>query len=179
VHITGSVMSGGQPEKLDMTFAGASSLAGSVSQAGHTIGLVLAGGTAYIKVNKYFLSLAKLPGSACATTCGKYLAVPASQAKSLSGDLNMQTMITQMMTFKSSDAAGLTFTTSQYQGQPAYTATSGGDSIIVEQSAGYLPLAVTDGANGSVVFSDWNAAATPVRPPASKLVTVSELAAAG
>jgi hypothetical protein len=178
VHINGSVLTGGQLAKLDMTFAGTSSLAGSVSQAGHAMGLIVAGGQDYVKINKYFLSLAKIPGSACTAVCGEYLAVPASQASSLSGDLSMPTMIKQMVSFTSADIAALTFTPWQYDGQAAYTATADGASIVVERSAGYLPLALTDGTKVSVVFSDWNTAAVPLRPSASKLVTAAEIAAA-
>lgn len=177
VHVSGTVNSGGQLASIDMTLAGKTSLACLASSGGKSFTILSTDGKVYIKINKLFLRLAKIPAKACATACGKYLAIPASEAASLAGDISMPKLISQVTSFKAKDISSLKFVPATYQGQAVYQATdSAGQRLIVSRS-GYLPLSITDGTSGSLTFSDWNTAVVPGPPTASQSVTIAQLVA--
>jgi hypothetical protein len=178
VHMSGNVTSGGQVVAMDMTFAGTSSLDGTVSEGGKTFGLLFTDGKAYIKLNKDFLSAAKLPAASCAKVCGKYLAISQAEASEVAGDMSMPGLIHSIFdALKPSDLSGLKIAPSTYDGQPAYTVDKAANKLIVSRSQGYLPLAITAAGDGTLTFTDWNTAVVPGPPPANQTVTVAQIAA--
>jgi hypothetical protein len=177
VHMTGNVTSGSQSVSFDLSFVGASGLAGTMTVSGASLGLLTVAGQTYIKINSSFLVLAKAPASACAKVCGKYVKVPAADAQSITGALSMTGLIEGI--FGKLPAPANTskddFVPATYNGQPVLQFKHAGYSLDVARSGKPYPLAITTPNGEYLDFSDWNAVTLPAPPPASQVVTLSQL----
>ena len=177
VKIFGIVLMHGKREGLDMILTKSGSLSGSVTENGVSFTILVTGGKPYIKINKAFLQLAHLPAAACATACGKYLELPRSQAKSITSGLNLSALTSQVFAKPPTAAQGaVRLVPSQYRGQPAWFGRYRNNTVDIARTGKPYVLALT-GSNGEVLrFSGWNTATVPGPPPASQLVTASQLA---
>lgn len=176
VAFSGSLLVNGKRESLDMILTKSGSLSGSVTEGGVTITVLVTGGKPYIKLNAAFLRLAHLPAAACATACGKYLALPSSQAKSLTSGLSMSTLANQAFgTAPTPSQAAVRLVPAQYDGQPAWFGRYRSYTVDIARTGKPYLLAMT-AKNGQVLrFSNWDTASVPGPPSASQLVTPAQL----
>jgi hypothetical protein len=181
VHMTGNVTSGSQAVSFDLTFVGASGLAGTMTVGGASLGLLTVAGQTYIKINSSFLALAKAPASDCKKVCGKYVKVPASDAQSITGALSMTGLIEGIFSKLPATAktSKVDFVPATYQGQPVLQFKHAGYSLDVARNGKPYPLAITAPNGEYLDFSDWNAVTLPTPPPASQVVTLGQLGQLG
>jgi hypothetical protein len=175
VRMSGSIVQNGQPLSLDMTLVKPSSSAGSVSEGGTSYTVVVTPGQDYIQISKEFLQQSKLPAKLCAKVCGKYLEVPSSQGASFS-DLTMTSLVSgEFSKPLSKSEAAIKLRAGQFQGQPAWVGSGGGETFdVAKGGAPYLLSASKQGQ--SITFSDWNTA-TVTAPPTSQVETTAQLGA--
>lgn len=177
VHMAGSVTQGSQTTTIDVSFSG-SSIAGSVGENGQTIDLLSLNGNTYIKLDAAFLKLAKAPASVCAKVCGKYVELPATSASQITGALSMHELVTKVFNNKnmtSAAASGCTFSPATVNDQSVLQCRQGGYTIDVNAHGKPFVVYFT-GPNGEhIAFSDWNSVTQPTPPPASQVVSLSNL----
>jgi hypothetical protein len=175
VRMSGSINQNGQQISLDMTFVKPTSAAGSVSENGMSFTIVVIPGKDYIQFSKTFLQESKLPAKLCAKVCGKYLEVSASTAASFSA-LNMSALIGGVFSKPlSASEAAIKLRAGQFQGQPAWVGSGGGETFYL--SKGGTPYLLSASKQGQTInFSDWNTA-TVTPPAASQVETTAQLAA--
>jgi hypothetical protein len=127
-------------------------------------------GHSYIKISSGLLKSQHLPSAACALVCGKYLEVPAGQAKGMLNGLDMPSLLRQL------SATSLTYVrTVTVNGQPAWQMrASDGSTVYVAAQGPPYPLRVTKGVSRAD-FTQWNAVTIPAPPPASQVVDLSQL----
>jgi len=175
VRISGGLVQSGKSLHLDVGFIRSGSLSGTLSgpfagiQA--TFKLVIVGGKGYILLDKqFFNAISKtnnIPASACATICGKYIAVPATQF----GDFSLNGLTHSV--FKGNNKAAPGVTTTTINGQAAYRVTDGhGSYLYVAENGTHFPLEITKSGTGTLVFSDWNSVPPVTAPPASQVITL-------
>lgn len=175
VRMTGNIVQGGKQIGLDMALVKPGSAAGSVSQGGTSYTIVVTPQKDYIKISKQFLAQGHLPAKVCAKACGQYLEVPVASASSFS-DLSMANLINGVFSKPlSKDEAAIKLTAGQFQGQPAWVGSGGGETFYLAK--GSVPYLLSVRKHGqSVDFSDWNTATVSV-PPASQVMTAAQLGA--
>jgi hypothetical protein len=175
VAISGTVMMHGQRESLDIILTKSGSLSGSVSVGGRMFTILVTGGKPYIKISKAFLQEAHLPVGVCATVCGKYVELPPSSAKTLTSGLNITAMANQAFTAPTAAQASVRLVPAQYRGQPAWFGRYRSYTVYIARTGKPYVLGMT-AKNGQVLrFSGWNTATVPGPPPASQLVTPTQL----
>lgn len=175
VRMSGNIVQGGKQVGLDMALVKPGSAAGSVSQGGTSYTIVITPQKDYIKISKAFLQVGHLPAKLCAKACGKYLEVPAASDPSFSG-LNMTSLVNEVFSQPlDKGEAAIKLTAGQFQGQPAWVGSGGGETFYVAK--GSVPYLLSATKNGQrVSFSDWNTA-TVSPPPASQVLTTAQLGA--
>jgi hypothetical protein len=177
VHVTGNVTAASQAISLDLSFVGNTGLAGTMTVNGAAFGLLARAGQTFIKVNAAFLTMAKAPASACRTKCGKYVQVPAAEARTITGALTMTGLITNMFGQipASARSSSVHFTPGTYDGQPALSFSHDGYTLEVAAKGKPYPLAIS-GRNGQYLdFSGWNSVTLPPAPSGSQVVNLSGL----
>lgn len=175
VHVSGRVSTDGRTATLDVSFDGSSGFSGTMAVNGALLGVLITAKTTYIKINSAFLALAKLPKSACALMCGKYVVIPAADAQELTGALSMSSLLNTVFGKLPHAAAGTYFAPGTYDGQSVLEFRQSGYSLIVTRSAPYYPLEITAPHGEYLSFSDWNAVTLPGPPPASQTVSLGKL----
>jgi hypothetical protein len=177
VHITGSAAQGTETVTMDVSFSG-SSAAGTVAVNGASFSLMLLSGRAFIKLNAAFLKEAKLPASTCATVCGKYVQLPAATMSQLTGALSMKALVNQAFSNKSMDSAASSrcvFSPATLNGQSVLQCRQGAYTVDVAAHGNPYLLLIT-GPNGEhIAFSDWNSVTLLAPPPASQVISLSNL----
>jgi hypothetical protein len=175
VHVTGRVSTGGRTTTINLGFAGASGMSGTMTVSGAELGLLSTNDETYIKINSAFLTLANAPTSACKLMCGKYVLVPAADAQSITGALSMSGLLNSVFGKLPHAAAGDYFVPGTYQGQAVLEFRQSGYSLIVARSSPHFPLAITAPHGEYLGFSAWNAVTVPPPPPASQTVKLGSL----
>ena len=175
VHMSGNVIQSGKPVGIDMALVKPGSAAGSVSEGGTSYTIVITPATDYIKISKQFLQVGHLPAKLCAKACGKYLSVPAASDPSFSS-LSMGSLINSVFSSPlSASESAIKLTAGQFQGQPAWIGSGGGETFYLAKGSVPYLLAVSKHGQ-SVSFTDWNTA-TVSTPPASQVLTATQLGA--
>jgi hypothetical protein len=102
--------------------------------------------------------------------CGKYLKMPAGQAKDMLNGMDMSSFLGQVSVPRLSYVRTVTV-----NGQPAWQMrASDGSTVYVAAHGPPYPLRVTKGASRAD-FTQWNAVTIPPPPPASQVVDISQL----
>ncbi len=176
VHMTGSVVSGGDNISFDLSFAG-SALAGTFSVSGASFGLVALDGKTYLKISATFLSRAGIPASVCSSWCGKYVQLPSADAKSITGSLSVSLLARDLFDKipASAKASGVLFKPASYDGQSVLRLSQDGNTVDVAASGVAYPVAMVLRNGEYIRFSDWNSVAPVTAPPASQVVSLTQL----
>ncbi len=172
VHIDGALNS----STLDMILTRSGDLSGTTGHDGEDFTLLVADGTSYVKITRTFLSVAKVPASACAKYCGKWVVAPASTTSELTSGLSMSRLVDGIFAKVPTRAEGdKVLKTTTFRGQPAWSAEHNGTTVyIARQGKPYL-LGYVHGGQG-LRFSDWNTATVPAKPAPGQVVQISQLA---
>lgn len=170
VHILAVVTQGGSKISMNMSMTRAGEMSGTMSANQVALAMLVTRGHAYVKVTSGLLKSQHLPSAACALVCGKYLELPAGQAKSMLNGTDMSSLLGQL------SAAKLTYVrTVTVDGQPAWQMrASDGSTVYVAAQGPPYPLRVTKGVSRAD-FTQWNAVTIPAPPPASQVVDLSQL----
>jgi hypothetical protein len=175
VRMTGGMVQNGNSLHLDVGFIKSGSLSGTLSGpfagAQATFKLIIVGSKGYVFLDKqFFNALAKthgIPASACATLCGKYVAVPASQF----GNFSLGGLTNSIFKGNNKAVPGSTVTT--VNGQPAYRVGDGhGSYLYVAENGTHYPLEITKSGTGTIFFSEWNSVPPITAPPASQVISL-------
>jgi hypothetical protein len=175
VEVSGSVQQNGKRETIDIILTKSGSISGSVGLGGNTFAILVTGGKPYVKITKAFLQRAHLAVSACATVCGKYLALPSTSAKSLTSGLNMTTLADHAFTTPTAAQAKVRLVPGQYQGQPVWFGRYQSHTVDIARTGKPYLLAITGSGGQYLRFSGWDTATVPGPPSASQLVTAAQL----
>ncbi len=176
VHLAGNLRSNGTAVGLDVSMNRSGAFTGSIDNEGTRLELVDTGKHVYVKVTSAFLKLSGAEASACQRACGKFVAAPAGLAKSIGGDLTMEKLLGNVrQALPSYVKAGMTTITGQ---QALVLRGSDGSTLYVAATGTrYLLRAVApkpDNA-GALNFNEWNAVAAITAPPASEVISTSQL----
>jgi hypothetical protein len=170
VHILAAVTQDGANISMNMSMTRAGDLSGTMSANQVALTMLVTRGHAYIKVSSGLLKSQHLPTAACALVCGKYLEVPAGQAKGMLNGVDMSSLLGQVSTAK------LTYVrTVTVNGQPAWQMrASDGSAVYVAAQGPPYPLRLTKGPSRAD-FTQWNSVTIPPPPPAGQIVDLSQL----
>jgi hypothetical protein len=169
-HILAAVTESGSKISMNMSMTRSGEMSGTMSANRVAITMLVTGGHSYVKVSSGLLKSQHLPSAACALVCGKYLEVPAGQAKSMLNGMDTSSLLHQL------SATKLTYVrTATVNGQAAWQMrASDGSTVYVAAQGPPYPLRVTKGASRAD-FTQWNAVTIPPPPPASQVVDLSQL----
>jgi hypothetical protein len=176
VRVTGSTAQGAQRVGMDVVLTRAGGVGGKISLNGHVVRLVTSPKHVYVLVTKSMSRWQKIPASACALMCGKWLQEPAADLGSLSGDAGWEKIVAAFESPLSSGNVSYAGTAT-VGGQPALklNVSPAGTAFVAAHGTPYLLRLEYTG--GHLDYSDWNTAALPPLPPAAKVVTVGKLKA--
>jgi hypothetical protein len=169
-HISAAVTQGGSGVSVNMSMTRSGDMSGTMSVNQTPVNVLVTQGHAYLKVTSGLLKSQNLPTAACTLVCGKYLKVPASQAKSMLNGMDMSSFLGQV------SVPQLTYVrTVTVNGQPAWQMrASDGSTVYVAAHGPPYPLRLTKGSSHAD-FTQWNAVTIPPPPPASQVVDLSQL----
>jgi hypothetical protein len=177
VHVAGSVQQGKQTETIDVSIVG-DSVAGYLGAYGTQFYVLSVGGESYIKVNAAFLDVERAPASMCAALCGKYVELADSGAIEIAELLSMPQLVKEVFSEKemsSLAATGCIFAPTIRSGQSVLQCSQGGYMLdVAAQGPPYLVYWA--GPHGQHLgFSNWNSVVLPPPPPASQVVSISDV----
>ena len=169
-HVLAVVTDGGSKISMNMSMTRSGEMSGTMSANKVAVTMLVTRGHSYIKISSGLLKSQHLPSAACALVCGKYLEVPAGQAKGMRNGLDMPSLLRQL------SATSLTYVrTVTVNGRPAWQMrASDGSTVYVAAQGPPYPLRVTKGVSRAD-FTQWNAVTIPPPPPASQVVDLSQL----
>jgi len=177
VHVAGSLSSGQQTTTIDVSLDG-DSVAGYLGAYATRFYVLSLNGRNYVKLNSAFLSVEKAPASLCATICGKYVELPANSATQITNQVSMQLLVRQVFdtsTMTALATSGCDFSPMTRGGKAVLECRQGSSTLDVA-AQGRPYLLYWSGPNGQhLSFSDWNSVVLPSLPPASQVVSLSEL----
>jgi hypothetical protein len=176
VHVTGTIAQDGKTVGVNLGLTRSGELSGQVSESGAVFTVLAVDGHAYLQLSAAVLRMAHLPATACSQFCGKYLEYPAAQSHALLGDLNMASLTHSLTSTPDSEVTLLG--TVRLGGQLAWLLQdSHDDSIYVAAQGTPYVLREVSAPPGtdSVNLSLWNAVRIPGPPPASQIVSSSQL----
>jgi hypothetical protein len=182
VHVSGTLQQDRQTETIDLSMTRSGDISGQIGQGSTHITVLSTGGHIYLQINSSLLQEAHVPSSACKLFCGKYLTTTAAQSPEMSG-LNMESLIHSMTgSIASTSAAKVSFGGTVALGGVAAWVLQGGQpngtAFVATHGLPYLLLlAAPQQSQGTLSFSQWNAAHIPGPPPASQVVNPSQLGA--
>jgi len=176
VHIAGNLTTSGSPISVNLGIHRNGDVSGTVSQNGAPFQVIGINGTIYIKATPAFLKQVNAPASACAVVCGKWLQLTSAEARQLTGDLSMSSLVAPL---SSGQVPKLTEAGSKtVNGQSAWTLRAAdGSTLDVSSASKHYPLAAATGGSPHevVIYSHWNAVPQPVAPPASQVLNINNL----
>jgi hypothetical protein len=175
VHIQGTIAQNGETGTLNLSLTRSGGAAGTVALNADSFAVLSTGGTSYLKITPGFLRYAKLPASRCASFCGKYIEAPAGESQSIIGAFSMKSFLGSMAsTLPSVSYAG----TATVNGTPAWKLqVADGSTAFVAASGTHYLLRVLPphGQTGRIDFTRWNSVTIPAPPPASQVVSATQL----
>jgi hypothetical protein len=177
-HVSGSIVSSGQPITLDLSMARAKGAKGSMSEGGLAFDIVRVGDTVYIRGSDAFYK--HFAGAAVAQLLhGKWLKAPATK-----GQLSSLAPLTDIGKLFAKVASshgrlvnqGLT----SYKGEQVVEIrdTSDNSKLYVEATGKPYPVALVGGKkgqSGTITFDDWNSSVSPAAP--KNAIDISQLGA--
>jgi hypothetical protein len=176
VHLAGNLRSDGTAVGLDIAMDRSGAFSGSIDSAGTRLDIVDTSKRVYVKVTSAFLRLSGAPASACQRACGQFVAAPAALAQSIGGDFTMAKLLGSVrQALPSYVKSGRTTIAGQ---QALILHGSDGSMLYVAATGSRYPLqaiAPKAGHAGALSFSDWNAVPAITAPPASKVISISQL----
>jgi hypothetical protein len=172
VRVTGSLADRGSTVALSLGLFRSGNMDGTIKLDGADVKMLIIGSTAYEYMSREFFAVIaaedKLPASACAAICGKYLSTPASSFAQF-GFRSLSAEVVQKMPVPQS-VPHITVVT--YEGQPAYKLSGQGSSVYIAKNGAHYLLGLVDPAKfGTLNFSQWNSVPPPVKPPASQITS--------
>jgi hypothetical protein len=176
VRVTGSTPEGSKRVGLDVVLTRAGGVAGRITLNGHSLKVLTSPRHVYLGVTKSLAGWQKLPPDACALMCGKWLKEPARELSSLAGNAGWRKIVAAFegpLAGSGASYAG----TATVGGQPALKLSLDAVGTIYVAAHGTPYLLRLESGTARISYSDWNTAVLPPPPPASKVVTVSMLAA--
>jgi hypothetical protein len=177
VHVAGSVSKGAQTTTIDVRIYG-DSVAGTLGAYGTSFYVLSLNGTSFVKLNAAFLRVENAPASLCARICGRYVELPASSASQIIGLLSMQQLVGDVFNDKAMSSAagsGCAFSPTTRNGQAVLQCRQGSSTLDVA-AHGRPYLIYWGGPHGQhLTFSEWNSVTLPSAPPASQVVSMSDL----
>jgi hypothetical protein len=177
VHIAGSLTKGNQSTTIDVSIDG-DSVFGYLGAYDTRYYVLSLDGKSYAKLNAAFLNAERAPASLCATICGKYVALPSSAATQITSLLSMQLLVRDV--FDTSDmnavaTSGCTFSPATRDGHAVLECRQGTNTLdVAAHGEPYLVYWSGPGAQ-HLTFSDWNSVVVPSAPPASQVVSYTDL----
>lgn len=179
VHLNGTVQYGGKTLGLNMAMTRSGGLSGQFLEGGGEFVILVTGGRVYLKLNAAFMKAARLPAAMCGLFCGKYLQLPPVRSQALLNGLSMTRLIASFIGSIASTAprAVRYLGTGSVAGTPAWLLVSEGSSVFVAARGKPYPLRVVapQPGEGAVDFTQWNTVRIPGPPPASQVVSLSQL----
>lgn len=175
VRMTGSGKNGSSTLSFDLSFVGNSDLFGSFTENGARLTIEVVAGRTYIDINQGFLKIAGLPTWDCASVCGKWVDVPAAEARQIAGSITLSGLRSQVFGTISGSASAttsLTFVSGTYNGQPVLTAHGSGFTLDVASPGPPYPLFIAAPNGEHVTFSEWNSVPALTPPPASEVISL-------
>lgn len=171
VHLSAHVLQGNTLAALNMSMTSAGEMSGQIALNNAPVTILVTQGQTYMKLTAAALKAEGLPSAACSIVCGKYLKLPASQAKSMLSGIGWSNFVGQTPTLPNWSYVK----TVTVNGQPAWqmSAAGKGTAYIAAQGQPY-PLRLTQGSNRAD-FTQWNSVAIPSPPPASEVVDLSQV----
>jgi hypothetical protein len=177
VHIAGSVTQRSQTTTIDVRIDG-DSVAGTLGAYGTSYYVLSLNGTSFVKLNAAFLKVKNAPASLCVKICGKYVELTAASASKITSVLSMQQLITDVFnnqTMTEAAASTCVFSPATRGDQSVLQCRQGSYTLDVA-AHGQPYLVYWGGPNGQhLSFSDWNSVTLPPAPPASQVVSISDL----
>lgn len=180
MHLSGRVTARGRPAGLDLDLLRGGDVAGTITQNGTPLHLISSGGKVYVKATPAFLHQVHASSAVCSLICGKYVQMTSAQGTQLSGSISMANL-----------TRALTSGLPRHLSQAGTTTVSGQRAVVLHGSDGSTldvaargrpyPLRVVapPAHHETVLFTKWNAVATPSAPPASQVINLSKLKAGG
>jgi hypothetical protein len=177
VHLTGQERRGSTLVTLDVSFSG-HEVAGTVGENGTTFDVLALGSNVYVKVDPSVLQLAQLPASLCTHFCGHFVELPASTVEKLTGNVSLSSVTAEAFSGALASQAkkpGAKFEPATVGGKPVLRYSSKGYTLAVARTGPAYPVLYTAPDGSHITFSDWNSVRLPGPPPASQVVSLSQL----
>lgn len=177
-HVTGTAVYESRTLSVDMSFYGTSGLYGSIGGGSGIYWILVVNGRTYLKVNSAYLKTTKAPPSACASSCGKYVEIGGAAARQLTGAFSMKAFIgalTESLGVFAGDG-GAFFVPVTYHGQRVLSYYEGVATLDVAEAGPAYPVLESGLSSGSLTYSEWNSVPAPTVPPASKVISLGQLA---
>jgi hypothetical protein len=171
VHLSAHVLQGNTLAGLNMSLTRSGEISGQISVNKAPVTILATQGQTYIKLTAAALKAEGLPAAACSLMCGKYLKLPANQAKSMLSGISWSQFVGNTNTSPNWSYVK----TVTVNGQPAWQMSipGKGTAYIAAQGQPY-PLRLTQGSNRAD-FTQWNSVTIPSPPPASQVVDLSQV----
>ncbi len=171
VHISAHVLERSTLTTLNMSMTRSGEMSGQISLNKAPVTILVTQGQTYLKLTAAALKAMGLPTAACSVMCGKYLKMPAGEAKNMVSGLGW----TDLVGNTSTSPNWKYVRTVTVNGQPAWqmNIAGQGSAYIAAQGQPY-PLRLTQGSNRAD-FTQWNSATIPPPPPASEVVDLSQV----
>jgi hypothetical protein len=171
VHLSAHVLQGNTRAGLNLSMTRAGEMSGQISLNDAPVTILVTDGQTYLKLTAAALKAENLPSAACSLMCGKYLKLPASQAKSMLSGIGWSDFVGHSTTPPNWSYVK----TVTLNGQPAWQMRVPGQGIayIAAQGQPY-PLRLTQASNRAD-FTQWNSVTIPPPPAASQVVDLSQV----
>jgi hypothetical protein len=176
VHLSGAIQSGGKTLGVSVSIARSGGVWGQISENGAAVTVLATHGHSYLKISPAFLQISHLPATACSRFCGKYLEYSAAVSHQLLTGLSMASLTHSLTRAPAREVkylgavnidGQLAWLLQDSHEDTLYIAAHGRPYVLREVA----PPPSEDTAN----LTQWNAVRIPGPPPASKVVTLSQL----
>lgn len=176
VHISGAIQSGGKALGVNVSIARSGGVSGQISENGAAVTVLATHGHSYLKISPAFLQISNLPATACSRFCGKYLEYSAAVSHELLTGLSMAAITHALTRAPAREIKYLGAV--NIDGQLAWLLQdSHEDSLYI--AAHGRPYVLREVApppsEDTADLTQWNAVRIPGPPPASQVITLSQL----
>jgi hypothetical protein len=173
LRLSGHVPVEGKPLAVDLKLLRSGDSAGQMTLNGATFRFVRVGSQTYVYVSRsffrYLRSSRRVPSSACALICGKYVKLPVGAIPGLTLD-NLAKMIDKHLSVPR-ETPLVSVTT--FNGQPAYKLSRAGQAAFFAKNGHHYLIGYRATKQGvTMSFSQWNSVPPISPPPASKIVNI-------
>jgi hypothetical protein len=175
VHLTGTVRQGGKTVAANLGITRSGELSGQISENGAAVTVLAARGHTYLKLSAALLRMAHLPATVCTRFCGKYLQYSAARSHQMFKGLTWASLTHSLTSMSAHGVKYLGVVT--VGGQQAWLLqdSHGNSAYIAAHGKPYVLRVVAPPGEGSLNLTQWNAVRIPGPPPASQVVSLSQL----